>query len=81
MVARTIAVPPLVAVKDIPSNLIFPPVVPASATLQVMVLLVAFAGSTVPFRFRIVYVIEEPGMPVIFVTGTKEVTVIVKSCV
>ena len=58
------------------------PVKPWSNTLQVMVLLVALAGSTVPERVSEVPAVAEVGRPVMSVTGTKAaLTVIVKSCV
>jgi hypothetical protein len=57
------------------------PVVPALYTDQVMVLLVAFVGATVPVRVRSVPGYAVLDIPVIFVTGTKAATVMVKSWV
>jgi hypothetical protein len=68
-VAVTAAVPAALAVKVLP--LTTAPVVPALVTVQVLVFLVAFAGSTVPLRVRGVPAVAAEGRPLIFVTGTK----------
>ena len=58
------------------------PVVPGFNTFQVMVLLVALAGSTVPERVSDVPAMAEVGTPVMSVTGmTAGLTVIMKSLV
>ena len=58
------------------------PVVLTPITLQVMVLLVASAGATVPERVRASPAVAEVGRPVMPVTGTKAgLTEMEKSCV
>jgi hypothetical protein len=80
MAALTVTVPAAVAVSVVP--LINAPVVPASATVQVMALLVALAGSTVPVRGRAVPTTAVEGKPLILSTGIKAAfTVMVKSWV
>ena len=72
--------PAAVVVSVLP--LILAPVVPALATLHVIVLLVALEGSTIPVRVSGVPAVALVGMPVMFVTATKAaLTVIEKSWV
>ena len=74
MVAVKTTLPALVGVTLVPLMLVIP--APAVLTLQTMVLLVAFAGLTVPPRVSGVPAVPELGTPVMFVTGTSaEVTV------
>ena len=72
MVARMVAVPAAVVERMLPE--MDAPVVPALATLQVMVLFVAFAGSTVPERVSGVPAVAEVGTSERPVTGTWEMT-------
>ena len=71
MVARMVAVPAAV-VERVLSEM-EAPVVPALTTLQVMVLLVASAGATVPERVRLSPAVAEVGTPEMPVTATKGV--------
>ena len=80
MVAVTVTVPAPVAESVFP--LIVAPVAPASLTLQLIVLFVAFAGATVPESVRPVPAVDVVGTPVISVTDTNgRLTVMVKSWV
>ena len=65
MVALTVAVPAAVVLKIAPEMVA--PVVPAACTLHVMVLLVAWFGTTVPVRVS--------GVPAAVVAGTSEMSV------
>lgn len=77
-VARTVAVPGIVAFSVEPP-VMFALVPPVLATLQVIVLLVAPAGFTVPESVSGMPAVAAAGTPVIPVTGTKEpVTAILK---
>ena len=69
MVARMAAVPAAVVERVFPE--MDAPVAPALTTLQVMVLLVAFAGTTVPERVSGVPTVAEAGRPEMPVTATK----------
>jgi hypothetical protein len=83
IVARTETVPAAVVFNVLP--LMVAPVVPALTTIQVIVLLVAVAGLTVPVSASPVPAVAVEGTPVMLVTATKgggvAVTVIEKSCV
>ena len=72
MVARITVVPAAVVERVLPE--MDAPVVPALITLQVMVLLVAFAGATVPERVSGVPAVAEVGTSEMPVTGTGEKT-------
>ena len=71
MVAITVTVPEAVVLReDVP--LMVAPVVPASTTVQeVIVLLLAFAGVAVPLRLREIVAVALLGPLVISVTGIK----------
>jgi len=73
MVAQTLTVPVFV-VESIPLEMVAP-VSPASTTLQVMVWLTAFAGSTVPARACGTPTYAKEGTPEMPVTGTKSLLV------
>jgi hypothetical protein len=77
IVALTVTVPGAVVVSVRP--LITAPVVPASTTVQMMVLLVALAGDTVPVRIRGVPTTAVEETPLIVLTGIKSLTVMEKS--
>ena len=80
MVAVTVNVPEPVVFNVLP--VMVAPVVPAFFTLQVMVLLVALAGVTVPVSVSGVPAVAVVATPVMSVTGKKAAfTVIVKSFV
>jgi hypothetical protein len=69
IIALTVTVPGAVAVNVRP--LIDAPVAPASLTVQVIVLLVASTGDTVPVRVRGVPAVAVAGTPVILLTAIK----------
>ena len=80
IVAVTVTVPAAVVFKMFP--MILAPVVPALLTVHAMVLLVALDGTTVPTRVMAATAVPVVGMPMMLVTGTKLLLiVIVKSLV
>ena len=73
-VAVTVTVPPAVVLRVLP--LMVAPVAPALFTDHAMVLFVALEGSTVPVRAMGVPAMPLVGTPVIFVTATKALAMV-----
>ena len=74
MVAVTVTVPAAVVVRVFP--LMVAPVVPALFTDHTIALLVALSGATIPERAMEVPAMPPVGTPVIPVTGTKALVIV-----